>query len=80
MFQTYLVPRDPQSLFYTIIASFLQKRVPNKIKQWFYPIKHFSGIVATPVGLSPHPFGVSATPLLYFVVTKCKGGFFIRLC
>ena len=69
MLQTYMVPRDPQSLFYTIIVSFLQKRVPNKIKkQWFYPIKHFSGIVATPT-------------YLYFVVTKCKeGGIFIRLC
>ena len=46
----------------------------------FYPIKRFSGIVATPVGNFATSIGVFATPL-YFVVTKCKeGGFFIRLC
>jgi hypothetical protein len=78
--QTYLVSRDPQSLFYTIIASFLKKSVPNKIKQWFYPIKRISGIVATPVGLSPRRFWSVRHPL-YFVIAKCnKSGFYIGRC
>ena len=68
------------SPYSTLLSLVSPKTCSKQNKTMFYPIKHFSGIVATPVGLSPHPFGVSATPLLYFVVTKCKGGFFIRLC
>ena len=64
MLQTYLVPRYPQSLFYTIIASFLQKHAPNKTKQ---SIKRFSGIVATLVD----DFATSSWSVRHSPVFRC---------
>ena len=75
MFQTYLVPRDLQSLFYTICFSKNMFHTKKK-KNGFIQLSIFQvySLFTTAVGLSPRPFGV-------FVVTKCnEGGFFIRLC